>query len=243
LAELKISSLHSGYEDLEVLHGVSIRAESAKITCIIGPNGSGKSTLANSIVGLVKVTSGKIEVDGLEITGRAPYNIIKFGISKLSQGSTVFPQMTVGENLSMGAYTLKEKIEINERLQTIYEMFPVLKSKTRALGGNLSGGEQVMLSIARILMSKPRITIFDEPSLGLSPKYVDIVYDKIREIRDSGITVLLVEQNVRKALSVSDYAYVLELGENKTEGAGSELAGKENLFDVYVGADRHSETL
>jgi branched-chain amino acid transport system ATP-binding protein len=235
LAELRVIDIRSGYGDMEILHGVSILARSGKVTCLLGPNGCGKSTLANTTMGIVRPTSGRVFLDDQEITGQKTHEIVRRGVAKLSQGLVVFPQMNVKENLLVGAYSLKDGSLIEPRIEKVFGMFPDLRGKLRVKAGNLSGGEQVMLCISRVLMMDPKVLILDEPSLGLSPKLINIVYDQIRTIADSGTTIILIEQNVRKALAVGDHAFILDLGCNRADGECKVLAESSELEAAYFG--------
>jgi branched-chain amino acid transport system ATP-binding protein len=235
LAELRVTDIRSGYGDMEILHGVSILARSGRVTCLLGPNGCGKSTLANTVMGIVRPRSGRVLLDDGEITGLKTHEIVQRGVAKLSQGLVVFPQMSVKENLLVGAHSLKDRSLVEPRMGKVFAMFPALGGKLRVKAGNLSGGEQVMLCISRVLMMDPRVLILDEPSLGLSPKMINIVYDQIRTIADSGTTIILIEQNVRKALAVGDYAFILDLGQNRADGECKALAGSSELEAAYFG--------
>jgi branched-chain amino acid transport system ATP-binding protein len=235
LAELRAIDIRSGYGDMEILHGVSIVARSGKVTCLLGPNGCGKSTLANTTMGIVKPTSGRVFLDDQEITGLNTHDIVRRGVAKLSQGLVVFPQMNVKENLLVGAHSLSDRSLIGPRMEKVSDMFPSLKGKLRVKAGNLSGGEQVMLCISRVLMMEPKVLILDEPSLGLSPKLINIVYEHIKTIAKGGTTIILIEQNVRKALAVGDYAYVLDLGTNRVDGECGVLAESSELEAAYFG--------
>src|ERR1700722_6495951 len=235
LAELRAIDIRSGYGDMEILHGVSVLARTGKVTCLLGPNGGGKSTLANTMMGIVRPRAGRVLLDDQEITGLKTPELVQRGVAKLSQGLVVFPQMNVKENLLVGAHSLEDISLIEPRMEKVFGMFPALGGKLRVKAGNLSGGEQVMLCISRVLMMDPKVLILDEPSLGLSPKTINIVYDQVRTIADSGTTILLIEQNVRKALAVGDYAFILDLGRNRADGECKVLAESSELEAAYFG--------
>lgn len=204
------------------------------MVAILGPNGSGKSTLLKSIIGLVKLFSGEIYFDGKRIDGLDTSALVERGIATCLQGKRVFPRLTVEENLWMGAYTIdKEKYRI--KLAEVHSMFPFLEEKRKLFAGNLSGGEQEILTFARAMLTNPKIILVDEPSIGLSPKFVLSIYEKLQKVNDLGIAILLVEQNVRKALEVADRVYVLDTGEKKFEGTPEELNKKEDLAAMYLG--------
>jgi branched-chain amino acid transport system ATP-binding protein len=232
---LDVQDLTVGYGNLEILHGVSVRFMEKGISCVIGPNGSGKSTLLKTIAGLLKPWSGRVVCDGEELTGLEPYGVLRKGISMVAQVRSIFPYLTVLENLQMGAYTVRVRSEIRDRMEEVYKRFPVLKERRQQAAYTLSGGEQRMLEIARALMVRPKILLLDEPSAMLSPKYLDIVYQKIQEIGDEGVTCAIVEQNVRKALSISDYVFVLNLGRNAFEGTGQSFLESNELVSLYLG--------
>lgn len=234
---LKLQNIYSGYKRTEVLHGISMDAEDSKITCIVGPNGSGKSTLLKTIIGTTDFSSGSISFDGEELTKLKTTEIIKKGVLYVCQGRVAFRLLNVEENLRLGAWILKDRNLINERLREVYDQMPVLKSKSKLLAGYLSGGEQTLLSIGRALMLKPRIMMLDEPSLGLAPIPLNLVYDKIKELNRSGMTILLVEQNVRKGLSVAHSAYVLDMGLNKFHGNPEQILCDDKLVKLYLGLE------
>lgn len=232
---LEVRNIVSGYGKLEVLHGVSLRVKKNEITCVIGPNGCGKSTLLKTIAGLIRPKQGSIVFDGEDITGVKPHKVLRKGICTIPQGRTVFPYMTILENLQMGAYTIKDS-EINRRLEEVFTLFSVLEERKKQLAGTLSGGEQTMLCIARALMLHPKIILADEPSLGLAPKFIEQAYQKLQEINSAGTGFVIVEQNVRRALSVSDYVYILDLGRNRFEGTRETILGQDELVKLYLGA-------
>lgn len=232
--QLEAKGIISGYGSVEVLHGVSLRTYSRGIIGIIGPNGSGKSTFLKTIVGLVKPRKGKILLNGEDITGSRPDTLLKKGLAMVPQGRSVFSEMTVLENLEMGAFTIP-KNHLNEKLEEVYGLLPVLGGRKDQLAGTLSGGEQLMLCLGRALVVDPKILLLDEPSLGLAPKLLDAVYNQIKEIKRSGRTIIIVEQHVRKILSVADYIYVLDLGKNKFEGKSNDFLKNEKLVGLYLG--------
>jgi branched-chain amino acid transport system ATP-binding protein len=234
---LKLDDVYSGYKHIEVLHGISLDVKERKITCIIGPNGSGKSTILKTIVKIADLTSGDIYLDGEDLTQLSTIEILRKGILYVCQGRVVFRYLTVEENLRIGAWVLKDKNLVKERFGQVYEQIPILKSKAKVLAGYLSGGEQTMLSLGRALMLKPRIIMLDEPSLGLAPIALNHVYKKIRNLNKSGMTVLLVEQNVRKALSISDEVYVLDMGTNKFYGDPNQILSDGKLVKLYLGLE------
>jgi branched-chain amino acid transport system ATP-binding protein len=233
---LEAYNIVSGYGKMEILHGVSLKAEKSKITAFIGPNGAGKSTLLKTIYGFIKPWKGKVIFDGEDITNLEPDLKLKKGIAYVLQGRNIFPYMTVLENLQIAAYTWKDRSKLKEKIKNVFEKFPILKGRENQLAGNLSGGEQRILELGRVLMLSPKVILFDEPTLGLAPKVIDELYEKITELnKEDGITFLIVEQNVRKVLSIADYVYVLELGKNKLEGRANELLENEDLRKTYLG--------
>jgi len=209
------------YKEVPILKDVSIEAKKSKITVIIGSNGSGKSTLLKTIYGLLKPFKGRIFYGSEDITGREPYNLARMGIGFMFQERSIFPQMTVMENLEMGGWMYRRKPEIlREALEEVFNKYPVLKERMKEKAGNLSGGQQRILEIARLMMSRPKVILMDEPTAQLSPKACKEVYDEIVRLRDEGITVILVDQNVRSALSIADYVYVLKEGSINQQGDG-----------------------
>jgi len=238
-AMLEVRDVTAGYESSDVIHDFSMRLDDGQIVCLIGPNGSGKSTILKTIVGIIKPRRGRILLDGEDITGLEPHATLKKGICMLPQGRTAFPRMTVSENLQMGGYILKDRKQVQERVRQAYDLFPVLAARQTDLANKLSGGELAMLCIARALMSDPKIMLLDEPSLGLAPKVTDFLYEKIAEINGSGSSILIVEQNVRKALSAARYAYVLALGRKRFEGRPEELSTDDRLRNLYVGTQEN----
>jgi len=232
---LEVDNVTAGYGSVEVLHGVSIRAEKSKITCIIGPNGAGKSTLLKTIFGFIRPRKGNVILDGEDITGLKPDAILKRGISYVLQGRSVFPYMTVLENLEVGAYTRNDKKQIKKDIEVIFNLFPILGKRKSNPAGTLSGGEQRMLELGRALLLNPKVVLLDEPSIGLAPKFSQMVYEKIKEMNSMGITVVIVEQNVRKVLSMSDYGYLLELGQKRYEGPTKDFLSSYEIMKLYLG--------
>ncbi len=230
---LKVSDLVVNYGYIEALRGVSIDVHQGQIVSIIGANGAGKTTLLRTISGLVKPKSGTILFKGEELPKKAS-KIVAKGVVQVPEGRKCFSGLTVRDNLLVGGYLFKGK-ELEEKLQEQYELFPVLKQRENQFAGTFSGGEQQMLAVARGLMSCPQILLLDEPSMGLAPIIVDQIYDLIRKIRDRGITVLLVEQNAKKALGICDYAYVLENGRISLSGTGEELLNSDDVRKAYLG--------
>lgn len=228
----------SGYGDVTIIHEFSMRLEDREIACIIGLNGSGKSTLLKTIAGIIKPHGGRVLLDGEDITGLAPFEILRKGLCFLPQGETVFPMMTVLENLQMGAYTLRGRSECQKRLEEAYELFPILEKRRKDIAANLSGGERAMLGIARALMPRPKVMLLDEPSLGLAPNLIDLVYKKLREINGNGCSMVIVEQNVRKVLTIADYVYVLNEGHKNLEGKSEMFLNEEKLQSVYLSSFR-----
>ncbi len=232
---LEADGIHAGYGKLEILHGVSLHVHPQEMVSVIGPNGAGKSTAFKTIVGLLHPKSGRVLFDGRDITGLRPYEVLRLGLAYVPQGRIVFPEMTVLENLEMGAYIENNPRRVTEALQRVYSLFPILEERKRQIAGSLSGGEQQMVAIGRALMTTPKLILLDEPSLGLSPKFVTLIYDKLSEMKRAGYTMMVVEQNAAKALSVADRGYVLELGQNRFEGTGQALLNDPEVKRLYLG--------
>jgi branched-chain amino acid transport system ATP-binding protein len=232
---LTISNLHVHYGGIHALTGVSMEIPQNKIVTLIGANGAGKSSTLKSIMGLAKASNGSIKFNGEEIAGKATTQIVSKGIVLVPEGRRIFPNMTVEENLFLGAYTRKDKVEIDKDLKWVYELFPRLKERIWQNGGTLSGGEQQMLAVARGLMSRPKLMMMDEPSLGLAPLIVKDIFSIIKEIHKNGVTILLIEQNAKAALEVADYGYVLETGRIVLEGPGKELLSNDDVKKAYLG--------
>jgi branched-chain amino acid transport system ATP-binding protein len=232
---LEVENLTSGYGMVQILWDVSFQIQEKEIVCIIGPNGAGKTTLVKTIVGLLPAKSGAIRFKGENIEKLPPYEIVKRGVTLIPEGREIFPRMTVDENLRLGAYTIKDKDEVNKSKEKVYQIFPVLKKKEKVLAQTMSGGEQQMLVIGRSLMLNPKLLILDEPSLGLAPIIVEKVLDTLQRINEDGVTILLVEQNIRDSLNIANRAYVLEEGKIIIEGEGRELLSNNHIKEVYLG--------
>ncbi len=231
---LEVHQLVAGYGKSEVLHGVSLEVIAGEIVTMVGANGAGKSTLLRSIFGLTDIHSGVIKFKGTAITGLPPHTITAHGLALVPQDRNIFPSLTVRENLEMGGFTV-DRATLEERIEHVFERFPRLRERQRQKAGTLSGGERQMLAIGRGLMTSPELLMLDEPSLGLAPKVVEAVFEQIRLIRESGTTVFLVEQNARRALTIADRAYVLELGRVRHQGSGQELLNDPEVQRAYLG--------
>lgn len=237
---LEIKDLHVNYGAVHALNGVSMTVNDGEIVSLIGANGAGKTTTLRTITGLEKAASGSITFDGHDLRKTEPSKIITLKLAHVPEGRHIFPQMTVEENLEMGAFT--DPADMVKTMADVYERFPRLKERKRQLAGTLSGGEQQMLAVGRALMSKPKLLMLDEPSLGLAPIVVREIFDIIRTVNQQGITVLLNEQNANMALKVADYAYVLETGTLTLSGTGAELLTNEQVKAAYLGKKRADRT-
>ncbi len=235
---LKIKDLHVSYGGIKALRGVDLEVPDGKIVTLIGANGAGKSTTLRTISGLVKAESGSITYDGKELLGLSINKILEQGIAQSPEGRRVFPNLTVLENLKIGAYLRKDRDGIEKDIRWIYELFPRLEERHWQPAGTLSGGEQQMLAVGRALMSRPKLLMMDEPSLGLAPLVVQGIFDIIRAINQQGVTVLLIEQNANMALKIADYAYVLETGCITKSGTGAALLADESIKEAYLGKRR-----
>ena len=230
---LKINDLHVSYGGIKAIRGINLEVPDGKIVTLIGANGAGKSTTLRSIVGLVNADSGSITYQGKELLGMQSNKIIEEGITLVPEGRHVFPDLTVLENIKIGAYLRKDNLA--DDINWVYDLFPRLKERHWQLAGTLSGGEQQMLAVARALMSKPKVIMMDEPSLGLAPLVVKGIFDIIKEINKQGVTVLLIEQNANMALKIADYGYVLQTGSITMSGTGAELLANEEVRKAYLG--------
>ena len=233
MALLEASDVVAGYGQTEILHGVSITVDQGEVVTIIGPNGCGKSTLMKAIVGLVRVRTGSVTFHGADISSHPPEWIVRTGLCYVPQSNNVFPSLTIRENLEMGAFVREDGYD--GRIEEMFELFPDLAAHPGQKGGSLSGGQRQMLAIARALMLDPVLLLLDEPSAGLSPAMMNIVFDRIRQINQSGVALLLVEQNARDALRMSDRGYILVAGEKRLEDTGKDLLSNPEVASLYLG--------
>ncbi len=234
-AMLSVRNLYVNYGLINAIKGVSFDVFEGEIVSLIGANGAGKTTIMHAINGLIPAASGSINFLGHELTKTPPHKIVTLGLTQVPEGRRVFAELTVKDNLTLGAYSRKDKSEIEAGLKSVYEKFPILEERSKQVAGTLSGGEQQMLAVGRALMSHPKILLLDEPSMGLSPLYVNIIFDTIKEINKAGVTVFLVEQNAKKALSIADRAYVIETGKITASGRGKTLLADEKVKKAYLG--------
>lgn len=232
---LNVNDLEAGYGEMQVLWGVSIKVDRGTVTTILGPNGAGKTTTLRAIFGLNKPWNGKIEFEGNDVTYLAPHEKVELEMTMVLEGRHLFPNMTVQENLEMGAYTKRAEEKMEDSLELVFTLFPRLKERKNQKAGTMSGGEQQMLAIARALMTAPKLILMDEPSQGLAPKLVAEVFETVSKLKEEGLTILLVEQNVFASLEISDYAYVLGEGRVITEGSVDEVKESEEIKKVYMG--------
>ncbi len=235
---LEIKDLVVSYNGIEAVKGISFDVPKGEIVTLIGANGAGKSTVLKTVAGVVKPKNASILFEGEEISGKTPDFIVSKGVTLVPEGRRVFPNLTVLENLKIGAYLRKDKKEIQKDIEHVYELFPRLSERSWQLAGTLSGGEQQMLAVGRALMSSPKLIMMDEPSLGLAPLVVQDIFSIIRQINSEGITVLLIEQNANMALKIADKAYVMETGRITMEGTGEELLANETIKEAYLGKTR-----
>ena len=235
MALLELRDVGAGYGSIQILHGVSLRVNAGEVVSVIGPNGAGKSTTFKVIMGFIDHLGGDIVFDGQSLVGQRPDGILARGLGYVPQGRVVFATMTVRENLEMGAYLERDPARLRQSMDFVYGLFPRLYERRRQMAGTMSGGEQQMLSMGRALMMRPRMMMLDEPSLGLSPRFVDEVFEKVVDLARGGLTVMLVEQNAARALEISDRGYVLELGRNRFEGTGRALLDNPEVRTMYLG--------
>jgi len=235
VALLEVQDLHAGYGKMEILRGVSLRVETGQIVSIIGPNGAGKSTVFRTLFGLLPVRRGSVQFAGEEVTNQPPAALLRRGMTYVPQGRNVFPLMTVEENLRLGAFIRPRSPELDAEVDRVYTTFPMLGEARRKRAADLSGGQQQMLEMGRALLLRPRLMLLDEPTLGLAPLVFKEIFRIIEDLRRRGQTILMVEQNAAKALEISDYAYVLELGLNRYEGTGEAIRTDERVRRLYLG--------
>jgi branched-chain amino acid transport system ATP-binding protein len=232
---LDMTSIHAGYGKIEILRGVSLKVRAGQVVSIIGPNGAGKSTMFKALFGLLRVSQGQVLFEGRDITNAAPADLLRAGIAFVPQGRNVFPLMTVDQNLRLGAYIRRNGPELEADVARVYEMFPMLAEAREKRAADLSGGQQQMLEMGRAMLLSPKLLLLDEPTLGLAPIVFKEIFRMIEALRERGQTILIVEQNASQALDISDYAYVLELGQNKFEGTGTEIQNDARIRQLYLG--------
>jgi len=233
---LEIKDLYAGYQKLDILKGVNIHVEAGEIVCVIGPNGAGKSTVFKALYGFIKARKGQILFNGQDVTNFRPQKLLKAGISIVPQLRSVFPQMTVLENLEMGMYLERDSTRIRQRINEIFELFPRLAERSKQYAGTMSGGEQRMLEIGRALMPNPKLLMMDEPSAGLAPLITQAIFEQVAHLnKELGLTVFMIEQNARQGLEISNRGYVLQLGENSYEGPSQELLNDPEVRRAFLG--------
>jgi len=232
---LEVENIHAGYGKMEILKGVSLQVEAGHVVSIIGPNGAGKSTVFKTLFGLLPVRQGHVRFAGEDVTNLAPADLLRRGITYVPQGRNVFPLMTVEQNLRLGAYIRASSAELDGDVERVYEVFPMLREARAKRAADISGGQQQMLEMGRALLLRPRLMLLDEPTLGLAPLVFKEIFRIIEDLRRRGQTILMVEQNAAKALEISDYAYVLELGHNRFEGSGEAIRTDDRVRRLYLG--------
>jgi len=235
MALLEVKDLEVNYGLIKAIKGVSFEVNEGEIVSLIGANGAGKTTIMHTVNGLIPKSAGSVSLLGEDITTIPAHKLVYQGMAQVPEGRRIFQELTVFENLQMGYYSKKDKASFEDKLKETYANFPILKERKNQIAGTLSGGEQQMLAMSRALMSSPKLLLLDEPSMGLSPLYVNIIFDMIKKVNSMGTTVLLVEQNAKKAMSISDRAYVLEIGKIVKSGSGDELLGDEEIKKAYLG--------
>lgn len=235
MALLEVNNLEVSYGLIKAVKGVSFTVDEGEIVSLIGANGAGKTTIMHALGGLIGKSAGSVVFDGVDITTTPAHKLVSMGMAQVPEGRRIFQELTVLENLRMGYYIKKDKAEFQRKLEEMYSYFPILSERKNQIAGTLSGGEQQMLAMSRALMSSPRLLLLDEPSMGLSPLYVNTIFDMIKRVNEMGTTVLLVEQNAKKALSIANRAYVLEIGNMTKTGTGQELLGDEDIKKAYLG--------
>lgn len=232
---LDLKNVSAAYGRIQILHEVSLHVNEKEIVCIIGPNGAGKSTTFKVIMGFIDYLGGEMVFNDRSLVGNRPDQILGLGLGYVPQGRIVFNQMSVRENLEIGAFLQRDKQLIRESMEYVFSLFPRLEERQKQLAGTMSGGEQQMLAMGRALMIRPTMMMLDEPSLGLSPRFTDEIFEKILDLASGGMTIMLVEQNAARALEIADRGYVLELGKNRYEGTGKELLDNQNVRRMYLG--------
>ncbi len=236
MAILELENIHGGYGQTEILHDISMRVEPGEIVVIIGPNGAGKSTAMKSVFGLLNLTSGRILLDDVDITNTPPEKVVRQGVCYVPQTGNIFPNLSVHENLEMGAYVRQD--DFSGRLDEIYELFPPLVEKRNLPAGTLSGGQRQMVAMGKALMLDPKILLLDEPSAGLSPKYRGEIFKVVRDINEAGTPILMVEQNAKQALGIADRAYILVDGKNRLDDTGKNLLANKEVAEMFLGGGK-----
>lgn len=235
---IELDAVDAGYGESQVLYDLSVTIDEGQVNCIIGPNGSGKSTMLKSIFGMVDIWSGTVTIRGEDVTNDHPRDVLERGVVMLPQGGSVFPEMTVKENLRMGGYLIDDEEFLEQQYEEVFDMFPVLGEKRAQRAQDLSGGQQMMVAFGRALMSDPDILLLDEPSAGLAPDLVDDVFEQVEVLKERGRDMLIIEQNVRRVLEIAEYVYVLDQGRLEYEGETESLRDEEDIMDMYIG-ERH----
>jgi neutral amino acid transport system ATP-binding protein len=230
---LEVDGLRAGYGELEILHGVSVAVDPGGFVAVIGPNGAGKSTLLKAVYGLADTHAGAVRFEGRDVTAARPHELTRLGLNYVPQLANVFPNMSVFENLEIGAMPRRDGGR--DRIEAVLETFPVLAARRRQRAGTLSGGERQMLALARALVPEPRVLLLDEPSAALAPAVVDALFERLEAVNETGVAILMVEQNARRSLALADHAYVLDMGENRFEGPGRELLHDPKVAELYLG--------
>lgn len=232
---LKIEGINASYGEFEILHDISLELPTGETVILVGPNGAGKSTLLKVISGALKPTSGTIYFDGQRVDGKEPHKVVEMGISIVPEGGRLFPELTVYDNLRVGSYSTRARKQFKQRLQEISQLFPILKERQKQIAGSLSGGERQMLAIARTLMSQPKLVMLDEPSSGLAPKVITRVFEFVTGIKAQGYSILMVEQNIRKALKLADHVYLIESGRLQFHGGKEDFVKNPRIKRAYLG--------
>lgn len=235
MALLEVKNLEVNYGLIKAVKGVSFEVNQGEIVALIGANGAGKTTIMHALNCIIPKAAGSVYFNGKDITGISAHKLVSMGMAQVPEGRRIFQELTVAENLQLGYFTKKDKAEYQAKLEEMYSNFPILKERSKQIAGTLSGGEQQMLAMSRALMSSPSLLLLDEPSMGLSPLYVNTIFDMIKKVNEKGTTVLLVEQNAKKALSIADRAYVLDLGKMTKTGTGAELLSDDAVKKAYLG--------
>ena len=235
MALLEVNNLAVNYGLIKAVKGVSFEVNEGEIVALIGANGAGKTTIMHALNGIIPKAGGTVTLKGEDITSIAAHKLVSLGMAQVPEGRRIFQELTVYENLKMGYFIKSDKAEFERKIEEMYSYFPILKERSKQIAGTLSGGEQQMLAMSRALMSSPKLLLLDEPSMGLSPLYVNTIFDMIKTVNAAGTTVLLVEQNAKKALSIADRAYVLDLGRMTNTGTGAELLSDESVIEAYLG--------